>query len=194
MHQLSSSRDVSFRDLPCDVRGSGSEQFRFSSCASTWRECQPGDLFIAITRADSDGHDDVDEARRRGAVAVLAERYLPTDLPVFLTEDTREAYGHICHALAGHPTREMHGIGIAGTSGKTSTARHLNAILRAAGRLSVSATDERWFDPQPMESRPVTTARTAAFLPYRRPRSTTARPSWSWTRRARSVGGCPPRP
>lgn len=165
MHQLSASRRIKFSDLAIQVRGSGAETYRFSSCCSSYRECQEGDLFIAITGPDSDGHDDVEEAVKRGARAILAERYLPAQVPVFLTDDTREAYGHICHALAQYPSRDLHSVGIAGTSGKTSVSRLLTAILKGAGRLTTAATDERWFEPQTQaNSASITTPRIVAGL------------------------------
>ena len=37
------------------------------------REITPGDLFIAIKGSQFDGHDFVDQAHQRGAVAVCAE-------------------------------------------------------------------------------------------------------------------------
>lgn len=165
MHQLSASRRITFSDLAIQIRGSGAESFRFSSCCASYRECQPGDLFIAITGPDSDGHDDVEEAVKRGAKAVLAERFLPTSVPVFLTDDTREAYGHICHALALAPSRELHTVGVAGTSGKTSVSRLLTTILKGAARLTTSATDERWFEPESQGTNaPTTTPRIVAGL------------------------------
>ena len=44
------------------------------------RQVRPGDLFVAVSDADGDGHDAVFEAVQRGASAVLAERLLP-DIP-----------------------------------------------------------------------------------------------------------------
>jgi UDP-N-acetylmuramoyl-L-alanyl-D-glutamate--2,6-diaminopimelate ligase len=90
-------------------------------------------LFVAICGDDFDGHDFVYEAIQRGAVAVVAERMLPIQVPLCLVSDTREAYGRICQALVDHPTREMTTIGVTGTHGKTTVAKLLASVLRAAG-------------------------------------------------------------
>jgi len=35
-------------------------------------------------------------------------------VPVFVVEDSRAAYGELCHALAGHPSRQMRVVGVVG--------------------------------------------------------------------------------
>lgn len=166
MHQLSSSRQIGFDSLPTAVRGPGAETFRFDSCASHWRDVQPGDLYVALTTAEWDGHDHADEAVRRGAVAILAERLLPVSVPVFISEDTREAFGHLCHRLADRPSTQVHTIGVAGTSGKTTVARLIEAALSEGGRRVTAATDERWFEPDESQpaSGPLTPPRIVAGL------------------------------
>ena len=48
--------------------------------------------------------------------------------------DSRVAYGRLCQALVGNPSRQMKVIGVTGTHGKTTVARLLSAILRAGRR------------------------------------------------------------
>ena len=145
MHQLSSPhRRVRLRDLPTSIQGDGIETFEFQSCSSHWQDCQPNDLFVAINGDDNDGHDDVQRAIEQGARAILAERLLPVEIPVFLTADTREAFGHICHQLAGSPSQSLQMIGVTGTSGKSTISEMLDQILTTAGRGSLLASDEQW--------------------------------------------------
>ncbi len=54
-------------------------------------------------------------------------------MPLCLVPDSREAYGRICQALVDHPTRRMTTIGVTGTHGKTTVAKLLASVLRAAG-------------------------------------------------------------
>src|SRR5690606_39273145 len=62
------------------------------------------------------------------------ERYLPLPgVTQCIVPDTRVAFGRICQALAGNPSRTMHTIGVTGTSGKTSTCWLLASIFEAAG-------------------------------------------------------------
>ena len=113
------------------IFGAG-EDVRFTSCCADSRKCQPGDLFVALLGKAQDGHDFAQEALARGATAVLAERLLPVPAPICVVQDTRDAFGQVCHALAGQPTSQMQVIGVSGTHGKTSTSVLLSAILQAA--------------------------------------------------------------
>lgn len=104
-----------------------------AKCSSDWRDCSPGDLFVALSTESGDGHDYATEAIARGAVGVLAERLVPVDAPVVLVQDTREALARITQALAGHPCRLLRTIGVTGTAGKTVTAMLLASIFEKAG-------------------------------------------------------------
>lgn len=105
-----------------------------TGCASDWRQVQPGDAFVAILGDDHDGHDYVRQAVERGAVAVIVERPVPVfTVPVYEVEDTRIALGELCHALAGHPSKQLRVIGVIGTLGKSTVVAILESIYMAAG-------------------------------------------------------------
>jgi UDP-N-acetylmuramoyl-L-alanyl-D-glutamate--2,6-diaminopimelate ligase len=95
---------------------------------------RPGDLFVALPGNKHDGHDYYREAVERGAVAIVAEQMLPAGVPTCIVDDARDAYGRICQALAGNPSRQMKVVGITGTNGKTTTTQLAAGVLRAAGR------------------------------------------------------------
>lgn len=135
MTQPSLNSGVSLRELLADVvRGPLAGDFRAVSCTSDWRQVRPGDVFVAITEAEDDGHDGAGTAAECGAAAVVCERPLPVfQIPQFIVSDSRAAYGRLCQALVGDPSQQLKVIGITGTSGKTTVARLLTAIFRQAG-------------------------------------------------------------
>lgn len=133
--QPSSSRPgVSLRHLLPQGRFSSSADVLVTSCTSDSRTVVRGDLFAAIVGADVDGHDFAGEAVARGARAVLAERPMPhLGVPVYVVSDSAEAYGRLCHRLAGDPSRRLKVVGITGTNGKTTTSYLTASVLEAGG-------------------------------------------------------------
>jgi UDP-N-acetylmuramoyl-L-alanyl-D-glutamate--2,6-diaminopimelate ligase len=131
-HLSSHAAGISVRETLPEARLFRGRDLRVSACSSDSRRLRAGDLFIALVGAERDGHDFAAHAVEQGATAVLAERPLPLDVPVFVVDDTREAYGRICQALVGRPAQHLRVIGVTGTLGKTTTATLLAAALEAA--------------------------------------------------------------
>lgn len=129
---------VSLRELLAEeVRAAGLPDVRATSCTGDWRQVRPGDVFVALSEADEDGHDGAVEAAGRGAAAVVCERPLPVfHVPQFVVPDTRSVYGRLCQALVGNPSQQLKVIGVTGTHGKTTVARLLTAIFREAGEMA----------------------------------------------------------
>ena len=94
----------------------------------------PGSLFFCVPGARADGHDFAPEAVERGAVALVVERPLALDVPQLVVVDARAAMAVVADEFFGRPTEELQVAGVTGTSGKTTTAFLLYAILAAAGR------------------------------------------------------------
>ncbi|WP_066318172.1 UDP-N-acetylmuramoyl-L-alanyl-D-glutamate--2,6-diaminopimelate ligase [Bacillus sp. FJAT-29814] len=97
------------------------------------RKVGPGSLFICIKGYTVDGHDFADSAVQNGAVAILAERMLPLDVPVIVVNDTARAMAVLADAFYGQPTRKLHLIGITGTNGKTTTSHMIEKIFSDSG-------------------------------------------------------------
>lgn len=98
------------------------------------RRCEPGDLFVAVAGAQSDGAQFIEDAVKRGAVAVLAERPLTQAVPVALADDALVALSAIAKHLYDDPTAHMPGIGITGTNGKTTCTYLIESLLLAAAK------------------------------------------------------------
>src|SRR5690242_19802592 len=98
------------------------------------RAVTPGALFFCVPGMRADGHDFAPDAIANGAVAVVVER--PLDLPVtqLVVADARRAMALAADEFYGRPTEELQVAGVTGTSGKTTSAFLLYAVLAAAGR------------------------------------------------------------
>ncbi len=124
---------ISLRQLLPDGQFVGPRDVLVRSCCGHWSDCEPNDLFVAIVDSDSDGHDHVERAVAKGACGVVGERLMAVRSPQCIVEDTRQAYGRICHALAGQPATQLTSIGVTGSVGKTVTAHLIHSIFVAAG-------------------------------------------------------------
>ena len=100
------------------------------------RTVRAGSCFFAIVGERSDGHDFIQQSVAAGAVAVVCSR-MPEQKADSVTyiqvDDTHEALGRMASAFYGHPSRELHLVGITGTNGKTTTATLLYDMFRALG-------------------------------------------------------------
>ena len=89
------------------------------------RAVRDGSCFFAIVGERSDGHDFIGQAVGAGAAAVVCSR-MPDQRRDGVTyvqvAETHEALGLMASAFYGHPSRELHLVGITGTNGKTTTA------------------------------------------------------------------------
>ena len=99
------------------------------------RLVEPGFAFVAIPGFRRDGVEFVPEALRRGATLVVAERGIPgvpSEVPVVVVPDAREALAALARAVFDAPSSRLAIYGITGTNGKTTTSYALYSILAAA--------------------------------------------------------------
>ncbi|MGZ8501892.1 MAG: UDP-N-acetylmuramoyl-L-alanyl-D-glutamate--2,6-diaminopimelate ligase [Candidatus Limnocylindrales bacterium] len=98
------------------------------------RRLRPGDLFVALSGARTDGHDRVAAAIAHGAVAAVVERPMTAGGGVQLVvERSATALGTAAAWWYGDPSRELAVVGVTGTDGKTTTSFLVAAALEAAG-------------------------------------------------------------
>jgi UDP-N-acetylmuramoyl-L-alanyl-D-glutamate--2,6-diaminopimelate ligase len=101
------------------------------------RKIAPGDLFVALPGANTDGRDHAAAAVAAGAVAVLAEAAPPEGwnlAPWWQLPSLRPRLGALAKRLHGAPDRALELLGITGTNGKSTMVAVLAAILDRAGR------------------------------------------------------------
>ena len=96
------------------------------------RTTRPGDLFVAMTGFETDGHAYIPKAAEAGAAAVLCQRPPENGLPYVQVENSRRALAVLGANFYGHPAEQMTMVGITGTNGKTTTTYLLKAILEQA--------------------------------------------------------------
>jgi UDP-N-acetylmuramoyl-L-alanyl-D-glutamate--2,6-diaminopimelate ligase len=100
-------------------------------------EVESGDLFVALPGARVHGATFIENARKRGAVAVLTDQAgaeKSGDLPVIVVKDVRTAAAIAAASLYRYPMRDLVTIGITGTNGKTTVSTLLYQIFQAVGR------------------------------------------------------------
>ena len=95
------------------------------------RRTQSGDLFVAISGFETDGHKFIPKAAENGAAAVLCERKPDTDIPYIMISDCRYGLAIVSREFFGSPASEMTMIGITGTSGKTSSSYLIKHLLES---------------------------------------------------------------
>ena len=109
------------------------------------RRAGPGALFVAVPGFRADGHDHIDEAAARGAVAVAvqadhADKWRAIvgqrNLSAIVVSDTRRTLAALAAAFYGHPGRRLRVVGVTGTDGKTTVVHLTSHLLQAAGHRS----------------------------------------------------------
>jgi UDP-N-acetylmuramoyl-L-alanyl-D-glutamate--2,6-diaminopimelate ligase/murE/murF fusion protein len=97
------------------------------------QDVQPGGVFVAMRGQAADGHAFIDDARRRGAVAVVTEKPVPGAGIVVTVPDSRQALAELAAAFYGRPSEQLTVIAVTGTNGKTTTTYLVEGILAQAG-------------------------------------------------------------
>jgi len=107
---------------------------QISGVAYDSRKIKEDNLFVAIKGEKTDGNRFVDQARARGASAVVSEYPPAADFsgPWIQVRHCRKALAMISANFFGHPTRNLELVGITGTNGKTSTAYLMESVLKAS--------------------------------------------------------------
>ena len=113
--------------------GSAATEILGLACDS--RAVQPGHLFFALPGEKTDGRLFIEEAARRGAVAVVhaGDARLPRGVAGLRVACVRTAMADLAAEFYGRPAEKLKVVGVTGTNGKTTTVFMVRDILRAAG-------------------------------------------------------------
>ena len=111
------------------IRSSADPDMEISGVSYDSRQTQAGDLFVAVTGYETDGHRFIPAAVQKGAVCVLCEKP-PADGAAFVqTGSTRQALAAVSANWFGRPADKMTMLGVTGTNGKTTITYLLKTVL-----------------------------------------------------------------
>ena len=107
----------------------------FSGISTDTRDVQAGQLFVALSGPNFDGHDFIGEARKSGAVGAIVSAFVNDDdmknFPQIVVSDTLHAYGQL--ASRWRQQFKVPVVAITGSNGKTTVKEMLSAILSQRG-------------------------------------------------------------
>src|SRR5580693_1951885 len=117
-----------------DLKASSTE-IRQVACDS--RKVQPGALFFALHGAKADGNTYIQDAVKRGAVAIASEEPAPGTIPASVAwiqvQEARKALAVCAANFFRHPANALQLVAVTGTNGKTTTTSVVDAIVKASG-------------------------------------------------------------
>ena len=106
-----------------------------ASIAYDSRKVTRGSLFVCVEGYRQDGHEYVDDAIRKGAIAILAckEIEVPKEVILIKHHNTRKALAEVSSNFYQSPTKKINLIGVTGTKGKTTTTFMIKSMLEQKG-------------------------------------------------------------
>lgn len=111
------------------VEARAPEDMEITGVSYDSRQTQRGDLFVAVTGYETDGHRFIPMAVEKGASCILCQRKPAENVPYILVEDSRAALARLGRNWFGDPAASMTMIGVTGTNGKTTTTYLLKDVL-----------------------------------------------------------------
>ena len=118
-----------------NTKVTGNKNISINGIEHDSRKVKPGNLFICIEGAHVDGHNFIEQAVAKGAVAVLTARkdFRHEKISALIVPDMLKALSVIVPYFYDYPSKNFRVIGVTGTNGKTTTTYMIRSILMAAG-------------------------------------------------------------
>lgn len=121
-----------FGAVPVESNNDANKPISSTRIATDTRTIKTGDIFLALMGDNFDGHDYLDIAIEKGAVAAIVSRPIAADIAQLVVDDTRLALGQLA-AYRRQQHKDLTVIAITGSSGKTTCKEMLGSIF---GRLA----------------------------------------------------------
>ncbi len=115
---------------------SGDKDPRIGKIAFDSRGVKEGDLFVALSGMEADGHQFIGQAIESGAAAVVFQdpaQHAKAGVPMIQVSNSRKALAQMASAYYGIPSRELSLVGVTGTNGKTTIATLLHQMHTQMG-------------------------------------------------------------
>ena len=110
-------------------------EIRQVACDS--RKVRPGALFFGLRGTKADGNAFIQDAIKRGAVAIASEEPTPGTIPAGVAwiqvREARKALAIAAANFFGHPAKALELVAVTGTNGKTTTTSLVDTIVKASG-------------------------------------------------------------
>jgi len=103
-----------------------------SGISTDTRQIKAGELFIALCGPNFDGHQFIETAIAKGAVAVVTQQEVKTSIPFLLVKDSRLALGQL--ASTWRRQFDIPLIAVTGSNGKTTVKEMLASIFAQQGQ------------------------------------------------------------
>ncbi len=94
------------------------------------RKVDKGFIFVAREGGSVDGHNFIDDAIKRGAIAIIGQRQdFSTAVPYIFVPNPKQAVAKLAAAFYDYPSQKLFTLGVTGTDGKTTTSFLLHHLL-----------------------------------------------------------------
>lgn len=114
----------------------GNLEVEILSLSQKINSVKKGSLFFCFNGVNFDGHNFVDKAQKKGAVALVVEKFVNSPLPQILVKKTRNIMPKVCNNFFNNVTEKLKFIGVTGTNGKTTTTTIIQNILNFSGKVA----------------------------------------------------------
>jgi UDP-N-acetylmuramoyl-tripeptide--D-alanyl-D-alanine ligase len=136
------------------TKGECSGEWSVSGVSIDTRTIAAGDLFVALSGDNGDGHEYVTKALENGAVAAVVSREIEgvdTD-KLLIVADTLKAMEDLAHAARARTSAKI--IGVTGSVGKTGSKEMLASALGSQGQThaSIKSYNNHWGVPLSLSS------------------------------------------